>query len=74
MGVAATFGLSEGEPDTFQDQPTPMEIDRLGKGQSKGGKSKDGRGSIGKYEGKIRKGKGSKGKEGNGNQNTNYNL
>ena len=60
--VAATFGLAEGKGGTFQDQPTPMEIDRLGKeGKGKGGKSREDKGdSKGKGKGKGK----NKGKDG----------
>ena len=63
--VAATFGLTEGKGGTFQDQPTPMEIDRLGKDcEGKGGKNREGKGNKGDHKGKG-KGKG-KGKDGKG--------
>ena len=56
--VAATYGLAEGKGGSFQDQPTPMEIDRLGKGKGKGHKGKEGKGTKGDTKGKKGKGKG----------------
>ena len=53
--VAATFGLSEDKSGTFQDQPTPMEIDRTYKG--KGGKSRMVKGIEGSLKGRKAKAK-----------------
>ena len=71
--VAATYGLAEGKGGSFQDQQTPMEIDRLGKGKGKGHKGKEGKGTKGDTKGKKGKGKG-KAKDGqNSSQNANRN-